>query len=694
MPRTVFMIWTVTLSRVWLQEIAPELPVNCRQRSHDWVVSWSGNSYKRWCSLCTSCKHAIWHVRWTQGGNDQRVSVSYALNFTFEKCSSHLNLSTTQSHAWRYGMQWLLISTFSERYHIVDTVIQNLLVNPIGIIYGDRFFYEMVGWRERDQEKSDEIFGERGQSIINGGWCMHDELAQVGSYGGSNHARSSVLAQEFRSQSESERYGRSIRSDTVTLSLVALRGGWYGTCFGEERTIRTSMRDTRQVVLSGFGKEVSPWVSPHKSLRVRCSEREVEDTVPGSTSTARTIRFRTIPSDMTTMSISGLILLFNLHWSGQSHQDRSSALGVRYWFSISEQRSLVHESGQAYSHLKQNGTINAFYSTPSLYVDAKKKDTSVTWEVCYVRVVLRISMISLQLLVTKLQEYHSLIPQQHHSKPTLEHRYDRTISFLCWQCASLLEWILYFETCFSVRWVPFFSFVPSSPTLKQLPGTICNQHTCCSETTRGGVRYHSWWCGKTHKITCTSCWWLLDGCFGGCSGCSDSSWWYVRNRASGCDGWLRATYCGECSRSWGGYWNVHGKIVGYSDIQISLQLQQRVELFEHFVLQDHIWVWWFHCGSMESDWTEHSSVFRIARPHHRWLSRVVTVRRWHRNLWKLQNKEFTSDVSEQVRNECVWDWAAEKELSNPAPELVFQADVCIFFLSLSLPYTHTNTTHE
>lgn len=27
------------------------------------------------------------------------------------------------------------------------------------------------------------------------------------------------------------------------------------------------------------------------------------------------------------------------------------------------------------------GTINAFYSTPSLYVDAKKKDTSVTWEV-------------------------------------------------------------------------------------------------------------------------------------------------------------------------------------------------------------------------------------------------------------------------------------------------------------------------
>jgi len=43
-----------------------------------------------------------------------------------------------------------------------------------------------------------------------------------------------------------------------------------------------------------------------------------------------------------------------------------------HWFTNLDK--LIH-------YLKQNGTINAFYSTPSLYVDAKKKDTSVTWEV-------------------------------------------------------------------------------------------------------------------------------------------------------------------------------------------------------------------------------------------------------------------------------------------------------------------------
>ena len=115
----------------------------------------------------------------------------------------------------------------------------------------------------------------------------------MGSYGGSNHARSSVLAQRFRSPKQiREVRGRSIRSDTVTLRLgCSPRRLVWNLCFGEERTIRT-MRDTRQVVLEVDLLEVSPWVSPHKSLRVRCSEREVEDTVPGSISTARTIRFR------------------------------------------------------------------------------------------------------------------------------------------------------------------------------------------------------------------------------------------------------------------------------------------------------------------------------------------------------------------------------------------------------------------
>jgi alpha-mannosidase len=32
-------------------------------------------------------------------------------------------------------------------------------------------------------------------------------------------------------------------------------------------------------------------------------------------------------------------------------------------------------------YINLNGTVNAFYSTPSFYVDQKKKDKTVTWEV-------------------------------------------------------------------------------------------------------------------------------------------------------------------------------------------------------------------------------------------------------------------------------------------------------------------------
>ena len=95
-----------------------------------------------------------------------------------------------------------------------------------------------------------------------------------------------------------------------------------------------------------------------------------------------------------------------------------------HWFTNLDK--LIH-------YLKQNGTINAFYSTPSLYVDAKKKDTSVTWEVCYVRVLVFENFNDFTSM-TRHSNYKNITHSYHNNitrKPTtLEHRYDRTISFL------------------------------------------------------------------------------------------------------------------------------------------------------------------------------------------------------------------------------------------------------------------------
>ena len=69
---------------------------------------------------------------------------------------------------------------FREVYYIVDTVVQNLLVNP-----DRKFIYVETGFFARWWDDANEIkrnqtkyLVERGQlEFINGGWCMHDEAS-------------------------------------------------------------------------------------------------------------------------------------------------------------------------------------------------------------------------------------------------------------------------------------------------------------------------------------------------------------------------------------------------------------------------------------------------------------------------------------------------------------------------------------
>ena len=181
------------------------------------------------------------------------------------------------------------------------------------------------------------------------------------------------------------------------------------------------MRDTRQVVLSGFGKEVSPWVSPHKSLRVRCSERRYGgySTWINFDSTDDQVQDNPERHDYNVDQWVDFVVQSALDQANHTKTDHQLwACGTDFQYQNSDHwftnlDKLIH-------YLKQNGTINAFYSTPSLYVDAKKKDTSVTWEVCYVRVLVfeNFNESTSRTSSLKLQEYHSLIPQQYHSKTT------------------------------------------------------------------------------------------------------------------------------------------------------------------------------------------------------------------------------------------------------------------------------------
>ena len=106
---------------------------------------------------------------------------------------------------------------FREVYYIVDTVIQNLLVNP-----DRKFIYVETGFFARWWDDANEIkrnqtkyLVERGQlEFINGGLCMHDEASPKWEAMVDQATRGHpVLAQEFRSQSRSKcQQDRSVRT--------------------------------------------------------------------------------------------------------------------------------------------------------------------------------------------------------------------------------------------------------------------------------------------------------------------------------------------------------------------------------------------------------------------------------------------------------------------------------------------------
>ena len=279
---------------------------------------------------------------------------------------------------------------FREVYYIVDTVIQNLLVNP-----DRKFIYVETGFFARWWDDANEIkrnqtkyLVERGQlEFINGGWCMHDEASpkweamvdqttrghqfllknfgpkanprgtwQIDPFGHSN-TQAWLLSAE--AGMESLFWGRTDYQDfNARYKTSGLEWIWQGS---------ESMGESAQIFAGALfgtgGGGYSTWIN------FDSTDDQVQDNPERHDYNVDQWVDFVVQS-----------ALDQANHTKTDHQLWACGTDFQYqnsdhWFTNLDK--LIH-------YLKQNGTINAFYSTPSLYVDAKKKDTSVTWEVCCV----------------------------------------------------------------------------------------------------------------------------------------------------------------------------------------------------------------------------------------------------------------------------------------------------------------------
>lgn len=300
------------------------------------------------------------------------------------KINVHLVPHTHDDTGWQVTVDQYF---YQEVFYIVDTVIQNLIEDP-----NRRFIYVETGFFARWWDEASEIkrnqtrtLVENGQlEFINGGWCMHDEASpkweamvdqttrghqfllknfgpkanprgtwQIDPFGHSN-TQAWLLSAE--AGMESLFWGRTDYQDfNARYKRSGLEWIWQGS---------DSLGDSAEIFAGALfgtgGGGYSTWIG------FDGSDQQVQD-----------------DPERHDYNVDHWVDFFVQSALDQANHTQTEhqlwACGTDFQYQNADH--WYHNLDKLIHYVNQNGTVNAFYSTPSRYVDEKKKDTTVTWEV-------------------------------------------------------------------------------------------------------------------------------------------------------------------------------------------------------------------------------------------------------------------------------------------------------------------------
>eukprot|EP01059_Diplonema_ambulator_P008478 TRINITY_DN18114_c0_g1_i1.p1 TRINITY_DN18114_c0_g1~~TRINITY_DN18114_c0_g1_i1.p1 ORF type:complete len:1107 (+),score=202.08 TRINITY_DN18114_c0_g1_i1:107-3322(+) len=300
------------------------------------------------------------------------------------KINVHLVSHTHDDTGWLYTVDQYF---YKEVYYIIDTVVMRLLEDS-----NRRFIYVEVGffarwWDEQPDSKRDQVRSlvSSGQlEFVNGGWCMHDEASPY---------YVEMIDQTTRGhQFLKKEFGITAKP----------KGTWQIDPFGHSNTNAWLIAANSEMEYEFWGRMDRP------DFEMRALEKRLEWIWQGSQSLGDSAQiFAGQIFDKAGMGYGGW-LMFDSNKNLQVQDDPTRHdYNVDYWVDTVVAEALLqsqsfktdhqmwacgedfnyqnaihwyHNLDKLIHYVNQNTSINIFYSTPSVYVEQKKK-ANITWEV-------------------------------------------------------------------------------------------------------------------------------------------------------------------------------------------------------------------------------------------------------------------------------------------------------------------------
>ena len=333
------------------------------------------------------------HPYWTDKHIEERAAPPYTPPSDWEyntkagpvegKINVHIVPHTHDDTGWQVTVDQYF---FTDVYYILDTVIPRLAEDP-----NRKFMYVETGffarwWDQQPQKKKDltKTLVKNGQlEFINGGWCMHDE------------ASPNYVAMVDQTTRGHQFLKQNFGDDAIP------RGTWQIDPFGHSNT-------NAWLLGAEAGMESLYWGrTDYQDFNVRKNTSRLEWVWQGSESLGASAEI--FAGEIYGSGGGGYGTWFNFDGSDSQVQDDPSrhdynvdqmvdqfiqaaqdqAAHTRtdhqLWacgsdFNYQNADHWYHNLDKLIHYVNQNGTVNAFYSTPSIYTDEKHK-AGLTWEV-------------------------------------------------------------------------------------------------------------------------------------------------------------------------------------------------------------------------------------------------------------------------------------------------------------------------
>eukprot|EP00931_Biecheleriopsis_adriatica_P102099 TRINITY_DN77122_c0_g1_i1.p1 TRINITY_DN77122_c0_g1~~TRINITY_DN77122_c0_g1_i1.p1 ORF type:complete len:1154 (+),score=170.39 TRINITY_DN77122_c0_g1_i1:66-3527(+) len=305
------------------------------------------------------------------------------------KINVHLIPHTHDDTGWQVTVDQYF---YRNVYYIIDTVLARLLENP-----DRKFIYVEVGffarwWDEQPERKKDQMrkVVANGQlEFINGGWCMHDEAApdytalidqttrghqflmknfgktaiprgtwQIDPFGHSN-TQAYLLGAE--SGFESLFWGRTDYQDLNARKNVSATGKGFEWIWEGSQSLGSSAQIFAGELYGGGNGGYGTWIGYDGD------NPQVQDDPT--------------QHDYNVDKVVDQFVMSALEQASKTQTEHQAwACGSDFQYQNADH--WYHNLDKIIHYVNQNGTVNVFYSTPSLYVDEKKK-AGITWEKRY-----------------------------------------------------------------------------------------------------------------------------------------------------------------------------------------------------------------------------------------------------------------------------------------------------------------------